>query len=98
MKLSQEFHDDLCPKGKACEDQSCKILQTLRHMEQNVRTDERKYLIPLICKRCEMKQELVLDVRGDYAHRLHVGAYLHNCHAAEIHRCLMTPAIQMKED
>ena len=75
----------------------CKILQAFMHLEQNVRSDERKYMIPKICKRCEMRQELVRDAQGSYAHRAHVGAYLHDCRAAAIHEMLVTPAVQIEE-
>lgn len=98
--IASRFHSDLCttgPDGLPCQVQSCKILQALVHMEQNIRSDERKYIIPKICKRCEMGQELVLDATGRYAHRAHVGAYLHDCHAAAIHDMLVTPAVQVEE-
>lgn len=93
----KEFHNDLCPKGKACQDQACKTLQALLHLDQNVRNDERRRLIPEICERCKMRQELVIDITGRYAHRVHVGAFLHDCHAEAIHVSLVTPAIQIKE-
>jgi len=98
--IAEDFHRNLWTSdhyGPSCSDPMCKILHALVHMEQNVRSDERKYLIPKICKRCDAGQELVRDVKGDYCHRAHVGAYLHDCHAAAIHEISVTPAIQVKE-
>lgn len=98
--LAHDFHRNFGAQdhnGVTCTDSLCWILQAFMHLEQNVRSDERKYIIPKICKRCEMGQELVLDAAGRYAHRAHVGAFLHDCHAAAIHEMLVTPAVQVKE-
>jgi len=104
FEIIRRFHDDLCTagvNGGPCErgeptaSLRCRVGQALLHLNQNVRDHERHYLIPRICKRCEMGQELVRDATGRYCHRAHVGAYLHDCHAAAVHEMLVTSAIQV---